>query len=71
MRQLYSYHDNVKNVAIILFFVPKTFLRHESRNKEQSIANKAEKKSHDFGGNRARAAGLIQRSITDPKSLRL
>ena len=40
-------------------------LGHESRNKEQSIANKA-KKSNDFVGNRTRASGLkIQRSATE------
>ena len=44
------------------------FLRHESRNKEQIIANKAE--NFDFGENLIRAAGsIIQCSTTEPKSL--
>ena len=41
-----------------------------SRNKEQGIANKAEKESHDFGGNRTWAVrSIIQCSTTEQKSL--
>ena len=40
-------NQRVKLLGLLLHW--NMFLRHESGNKEQSIANLAEKKSHDFG----------------------